>query len=318
MGITRTGRDIDNQDESVSNYHSVNDPPEPSDLESEAVSVISEAVVDFDDEVVFIESDLNRLNDELTQLLVIEQPRRPAPRIRRRARSESLVYFLDKQVLNPKKMASLGKRAARRYANSMQLIAFAEKDLDADDVDSFLSRCREGPFYGLLSEKDSEELSKFISGLGLDEICPKKFLQSAEMKKEKPRKKSKNSTKDQFLAETAFRKISTYQRSLFKGRNSPRGIIETQENTLVNFFETSPAEIWESAELSDFERLIMHGVTEYYQLQSKSIPAKNKNKLMRVSNHKAKFSVPPLRLTEYLDCLDLQSNRSNCRTPKAA
>lgn len=93
-------------------------PPEPSDLESEAVSVISEAVVDFDDEVVFIESDLNRLNDELTQLLVIEQPRRPAPRIRRRARSESLVYFLDKQVLNPKKMASLGKRAARRYANS--------------------------------------------------------------------------------------------------------------------------------------------------------------------------------------------------------
>lgn len=49
-----------------------------------------------------------------------------------------------------------------------------------------------------------------------------------------------------------------------------QGIIETQENLLVNFFETSPAEIWESEELSEYERLIMHGVTEYYQLRSKS------------------------------------------------
>jgi len=66
------------------------------------------------------------------------------------------------------------------------------------------------------------------------------------------------------------RRLSTTLRALIKKRNLPFGMVQYLEGELVQFFVSMPRDIYVSPELSSFERMLLHSLSDYHDLESLS------------------------------------------------
>lgn len=66
------------------------------------------------------------------------------------------------------------------------------------------------------------------------------------------------------------RRLSATLRSLLKKRSLPLGMVQYLEGELVTFFSAMPRDIYVSPELSSFERMLLHSLSDYHSLTSLS------------------------------------------------
>ncbi|KAK7069904.1 hypothetical protein SK128_024820 [Halocaridina rubra] len=97
-----------------------------------------------------------------------------------------------------------------------------------------------------------------------------------------------------------FSVVEPYVRSALKKKNMPLGILYYLEEEILGTFNEDPTAIYISAELTSFERLILHGLCQYNRLKSKSTTVARARRT-KVFNKSKCFHAPSMPLTQYLE-----------------
>ncbi|KAL0272551.1 UNVERIFIED_CONTAM: hypothetical protein PYX00_005479 [Menopon gallinae] len=181
-----------------------------------------------------------------------------------------------------------GKKKSRRYQNVNQLITLAEEDeIQEVTIDDFVGSTKT-PFSILLEDENSlEKWDEFVCS------SEEKQQQVINEGKEKKCNLSKQSDSPE---------INATLRRLLRRKSFPTGILQYLEEELVSFFSAMPTKTYISRELSSFERLLLHSLSEYHRLISVSFDSDPEQiRLVRVRNPRKEFPSPPLLLVQYLE-----------------
>ncbi|GLH14134.1 hypothetical protein R5R35_013961 [Gryllus longicercus] len=188
---------------------------------------------------------------------------------------------------------NLGKKRFRRYENGHHLETLIEDE-----------ELRPVTIYDFIPNKCAGFSTVLESGEAKEKW--ENFLASSEDKQEQIIGQRTAAKCAQYALpltpDEAFKNIKTGLRNILKKSQIPLGMIEYLENKLVEFFTNTPTDIFISEHLSSFERLLLHGVAQYYCLRSLSFNSDHDNvRLVRVSNPlKDKFHQPSMLLVQFL------------------
>ncbi|VVC28809.1 R3H domain [Cinara cedri] len=97
--------------------------------------------------------------------------------------------------------------------------------------------------------------------------------------------------------EIAFKNLTSSQKSLFKQKSLPFTIINELESKIVEYFSLTPNGIYTSAPLSNYHRILLHGIVRYYSLDAKSMNSRGRGhrsqKIVQVRNNLYEDFQPP-------------------------
>lgn len=82
-------------------------------------------------------------------------------------------------------------------------------------------------------------------------------------------------------SENRFKKIDKHIRKIMQ-RQVAMEVLETYEDTLVSTFSASPDSVYISKLPTSFDRLLMHGICQYFDLNAKSTLFEFKNEIFLI------------------------------------
>jgi len=112
------------------------------------------------------------------------------------------------------------------------------------------------------------------------------------------REKNVNLNKRLVISESSYQKIDKHIRGILK-RQVAIDMLVNYEEKLISTFSVIPDGVYISNLPTSFDRLIMHGVCQYFDLNSKSYD-KDGQRNIQVENNRNKFKLPSLLLSEFI------------------
>lgn len=243
----------------------------------------------------------------------------PTP-VRRRIQRPQQPRYVNPTLTEAITSRRKGAKQARRCENLRDLISMVEKedlDLDFDMFEPTVSA-----FAELFSER--EKMKAWNDFINSTEEEQAEFLQTGTRHIEEngnqvendrengndlddswecvPRScvTDKRSAHPSFSAEECFQKLDKNIRTMLKRRQRPMGMLTWLENEIISFFKEWPTSVYISKLSSSYERMMVHALCQYLDLQSKSVDS-NGVRQTQVENLKPSFTCPPVLLTEYLE-----------------
>lgn len=192
----------------------------------------------------------------------------------------------------------LGKKKSRRYQDVNSLMTLVEEDEFGEVSITDLAPCQETQFAHLLSNNASMAVwNEFAES---SEDAQQRFLSQCSNRVHSGRKQSRNG--ELLSGEDAFQNIDVSLRTVLRKTKIPLGLLAYMEERLTAFFLEHPLEIFVSENLSSFERLLLHAISQYHQLFSRSFDAvgDQQGRYVKVCNPHQDFRVPNLSLGDFL------------------
>lgn len=192
----------------------------------------------------------------------------------------------------------LGKKKSRRYQDVNSLMTLVEEDEFGEVSITDLAPCQDSQFAHLLSDSSSMALwNEFAESSEEVQQC---ILMKSDVRNCFRRKQEANG--EILSGEDAFQNIEVSLRTVLRKSKVPLGMLSYMEDRLMSFFTKSPSATFESENLSSFERLLLHAISQYHQLFSYSFDAEDvsQGRYVKVVNPHQDFRVPALLLGEFL------------------
>lgn len=194
----------------------------------------------------------------------------------------------------------LGKKRSRRSDNVNQLMTLLEEEELGEVSIHDLVQNSNDAFQRLLQDRDcSEAWNNFIHSSEEAQL----MVTSSNGFRERSREKLVFLPSDvPMTGEEAFRNIKTGLRNVLKKNRVPLGMLEFLENQVVDFFSKIPCGTYTSSSLSSYERLLLHAVSQYHCLISRSFDSAQENvRLVKVTNPYEMYQMPAVLLGQYLE-----------------
>ncbi|XP_072023932.1 R3H domain-containing protein 4-like [Amphiura filiformis] len=233
------------------------------------------------------------------------------------------IYWQPKvAVKSPSKRKKLGVRKTRRHENTCFLLSLVENEeygeLEVSLTDLVTSQ---SAFEQLFENKESMEVwNEFVNRSGEEQ---ERYLRDLSLngvsehnEKDKNNEKEAGDTNGNdkkenvdmrtehpaHTPEDCFLRINPKNRTMLQRRHLPKGSLETHEEELVSWFKDDPTSVFVSLIPSSYDRLLLHSVCQYLDLQSTSYDCDGQRQT-RVENNHDSFDPPPMLLSRYLDTL---------------
>lgn len=254
-----------------------------------------------------IEDELEHLEDTLES-----EEEEVADRQRKLRKGRRAGYHGSSSSINAMGRKRMGANKARRVENLRHLLTLAEKD-DSFDLDYDIFEPSMSAFSELFNEKEKmqvwnefvnsseEEQERIISGRSvpytiLEEEEEEDFLMVDETQDDKTDKRKYHPS---YSAEECFQRIDKKIRTHLKRKHVPLELLSKLEESVIEFFQSWPDSVYVQCLNGGFERMMMHGVCQYLDLQSKSIE-NNGERHTQVENTHPAFYPPTILLSSYL------------------
>ncbi|XP_071954108.1 R3H domain-containing protein 4-like [Antedon mediterranea] len=199
-----------------------------------------------------------------------------------------------------------GSKNSRRYENTCFLLDLVDNDeVNEITAQDFLNS-NQTAFELLFAEQENMKIwNDFINRTEEDQDA---YLKNLEEKKVEIKKNCEPVMDDTdariehpaFDADECYKRISSRFRNMLRRRHPPKGTLEHLEGELVCWFSDDPCSVYISCIGNSFERLLLHALSQYLDLQSSSFNQGSKRHT-KVENDKEYFSPPRIPLSQYLD-----------------
>lgn len=258
-----------------------------------------------------IEDELEHLEDTLET-----EDEEVAERQRKLRKGRRAGYHGSSSSINVMGRKRMGANKARRVENLRHLLTLAEKE-DSFDLDYDIFEPSMSAFAELFNEKEKmqvwnefvnsseEEQERIISGRSLpdtileEEEGGEDFHMVDGMQDDKTDKRKYHPS---YSAEECFERIDKKIKAHLKKKHVPLELLSQLEKNVVEFFQAWPDSVYVQCLKGGFERMMMHGVCQYLDLQSKSIE-NNGQRHTQVENFHPVFDPPTILLSSYLQRL---------------
>ncbi|KAK3920458.1 R3H domain-containing protein 4 [Frankliniella fusca] len=192
----------------------------------------------------------------------------------------------------------LGKKKSRRYHDVNSLMTLVEEEEFGEVSINDLAPCHDTLFAQLLNDRSS--MAKWNEFAESSDEAQQRFLNQFCEKGQIKRKKGTNG--ETLSGEDAFQNIDVSLRTVLRKSKVPLGLVSYMEENLTAFFLEHPLEIFISENLTSFERLLLHAISQYNQLFSHSFDAADDSngRYVKVVNPHQDFRLPTLSLGDFL------------------
>ncbi|XP_033108250.1 R3H domain-containing protein 4-like isoform X2 [Anneissia japonica] len=199
-----------------------------------------------------------------------------------------------------------GSKNSRRYENTCFLLDLVDDDVNEITAQDFLNS-NQTAFELLFAEQENMKIwNDFVNRSEEDQDI---YLKNIDEKKAETKKNENlepvmddcDARLDHpaFDADACYKRISSRFRNMLRRRHPPKGTLEHLEEELVCWFSDDPCSVYISCIGNSFERLLIHALSQYLDLQSSSFNQGSKRHT-KVENSKEYFSPPRMPLSEYL------------------
>ncbi|XP_034232687.1 R3H domain-containing protein 4-like [Thrips palmi] len=192
----------------------------------------------------------------------------------------------------------LGKKKSRRYQDSCTLMTLVEEDEFGEVSITDLVPHNDSQFAHLLKDNVSMAMwNEFIESSEEAQQCL--LMQFGNRGKVQRKRDNKGEV---LSGEDAFQNMDRNLRSFLRKSKVPLGLLSYLEERVTTFFVENPLEIFVSENMSSYERLMLHAISQYHQLLSHSVDTKGTSpgRFVKVINPHLDFRVPALSLGDYL------------------
>lgn len=191
-----------------------------------------------------------------------------------------------------------GKKKSRRYQDVNTLMTLVEEDEFGEVSITDLAPCHDTQFARLLN--DSVSMARWNEFAESSEEAQQLYLKHSGAKGNAQRKHGRNG--GALSAQDAYCNIESGLRCVLRKSRVPLQLLSFLEEKLTSFFLEHPLEIFISENLTSFERLLLHAISQYHQLFSRSFDAKDNSegRYVKVVNPHQDFRVPMLSLGDFL------------------
>lgn len=248
----------------------------------------------------FLDESINYINDsqnnmDMLVIINLENPQTSHPPVDSTNVNKLQTNFLHKiKNISAKNKLNVGKRKARRYENARQLDLFADADADGIDIYDLMPYNSTFRFSQIL--EDSDLTNKILN----PSIYPND--EDNTPKKANKRKNSSSQKNKKITATDAFNNLDSSEKTFFRRRNLPMGMVHYLDSCVFSFFQNDPSGTYISEPLSSYERMMLHGIAHYYSLNSISYNAEPQDiRLTKVTNNSLHFNPPCTCLSQYLE-----------------
>lgn len=220
-----------------------------------------------------------------------------------------------------------GVRQRRRLENTNFLLSLVENEEYSSHEETFSEfvSSASSSFETLFSNKKSMEIwNDFINQTGeeqeefLNHLGEMGEVRGTLAKVEKEQKEKEVAMKDEDEEFTVlhhtderqahpantpkecYARINSSLRAFLRRRHFPKGSLENHEEELVAWFTEDPHSVWVSHLPNSFERLLLHAVSQYLDLNSSSYDCQGIRQT-KVENKNDHFHPPLMCLSKYLD-----------------
>ncbi|XP_065201768.1 R3H domain-containing protein 4-like [Planococcus citri] len=249
----------------------------------------------------FLDESISYVNDnqnDMDMLVVINldatQPSSPPANINNVEKRQT--NFLNKfKNISAKNKTNLGKRKARRYENARQLdLLIANSDADEIDIDDLMPFNCSFRFSQILEDSDlTNKILNPSTNANDDDNTPRRITK---------RKNSCGQKERKITASAAFNNLDSSEKTFFRRRNLPMGMVHYLDSCVFSFFQNDPTGTYISEPLSSYERMMLHGISHYYRLNSTSYNSEPQDiRLTKVTNNHVDFNPPCTCLSQYLE-----------------
>ncbi|ELU07487.1 hypothetical protein CAPTEDRAFT_224815 [Capitella teleta] len=206
---------------------------------------------------------------------------------------------------------SKGAQQRRREENLQSLMS--EKDLDDEELDFFNIREPNFSAFAALffeqekmmvwndfmnrTEEDQHEILNGMKELADDSESGSDFeelLLEAE-------EGDVRSVHPAFTAEEGYMRINRKLRAIIRKRDLPTVTLRRIEDEITDFFTTCPKSVYISQSSNSFTRLLVHTLSQYLNLVSKSFETDDGVRRTQVENKHVNFTPPSTSLADYLE-----------------
>lgn len=256
-----------------------------------------------------IEDELEHLEDNLES-----EDEEVAERQRKLRKGRRAGYHGSSSSINAMGRKRMGANKARRVENLRHLLALAEKE-DSIDLDFDIFEPSMSAFAELFNEKEKmqvwnefvnsseEEQERIISGRSLPDTILEEEEEGEEgfqmVNRMQGDKTDKRKYHPSYSAEECFQRIDKKIRVHLKKKHVTLELLSKLEENVIEFFQAWPDSVYVQCLNGGFERMMMHGVCQYLDLQSKSIE-NNGQRQTQVENFHPVFIPPTILLSSYL------------------
>ena len=169
-----------------------------------------------------------------------------------------------------------------------------------------LAPCHDTQFAHLLS--DSSAMAFWNEFAESSEEVQQRILKTSDFEGHFKRKQGVSG--EVLSGEDAFQNMEASLRSALRKSKIPLGMLSFMEDRLISFFLENPLATFVSENLSSFERLLLHAISQYHQLFSRSFDAEDETqgRYVKVVNPHKDFRIPQLSLGDFLSVKKGPSN----------
>ncbi|EFO22447.1 hypothetical protein LOAG_06042 [Loa loa] len=208
--------------------------------------------------------------------------------------------------LNTIKKERMGARKQRRYENAQFLYSMADAGDICEDYSDILQSTVTALSKLFIEEENMQAWNTFIEK---NEEEQREYLESFETEEV-----SSHQGVDSFgqqtsgghplhSAEASFSRLNRRFRMILRHKTLPLEFMAANEEEMRSFFHKNmlPMSEWSSSVLPQLQRLIIHALSQYLSLISKSVVIGSGNeKLVKVRNKYCSFRPPSETLVDYL------------------
>ncbi|XP_061594537.1 R3H domain-containing protein 4 [Cololabis saira] len=245
-------------------------------------------------------------NDEQDYILIEERkctslPCSPAKRV---SPAKKKQFYINKAIRNSDLTPrAKGKKSLRRQENALYLNNLLEKDeCTKDDLEVcsspaipsiFTEACTNGNYV--------EPWNDFMNCSGEEQERLLSLLEEEQAKRNTIRLlKDQRNVYSVFAAHDCFQRIDRRLRVTLRRKQIPMGMLEVLEENLLSFFRAEPNSVYTTNLSSSFERLLLHAICQYMELDSASTNH-NGSRQTEVVNKQKDFLPPEHLLSAYLE-----------------
>jgi len=191
----------------------------------------------------------------------------------------------------------LGKKKSRRYQDAKELMTLVEEDDFGEVSFEDLVPNTETNFSVLFRDGSSMLLWRVF--LGSSEEVQEHFMKGDNEKVTSSPMKPPGRA---LTGDEAYRQIEGGLRSILRKTKPCLELLNYLEQMLVDFFTQSPRGKFVSGNMTSFERLLCHAISQYHVLsaQSFNVEEPEPGRAIRIKNKRSYFTVPEILLGEYL------------------
>lgn len=202
----------------------------------------------------------------------------------------------------PRKLPKKGSRRYKRLMDLKHLLDLCE-ELEVNEDEIFPVHGQAVSIFSTMTPEEEEKWGEFLE---MNEHEQQGVLKN--LTEYIPKPGVKEIVCRQHPEHSFFTRINRRIRIAYRSTNLPMGRIECMEKELVECFGKNELEKYEIVSDCSFNRLIMHGICQYYNLSSRSSDVVNECGQVTlerrvVIHNKAfpSFTYPPLSLVEYIE-----------------